>query len=271
MSSDGPVSQWRSLRFIVDESRSGAMNMARDEALALLSPCAGQPCLRVYRFDPPAVSIGRFQDYPGQIDTEYCLKRNIEICRRPTGGLAILHLDDFTYSFAAPTDVNRPFFKEQCFKTVAEGILGSLRKLGIEACIVGRSRNRKSGYTWCFDSAFGVDLDWSGKKICGSAQKMFRGAVLQHGTLFLRSRDTIMKEITVAGELDYRGGSLVDLSEAGGRTITWNEVLEAFRTGFPDALELDMESKGFNPEEEELAGRLFREKYMTVEWLESGS
>ena len=252
------------------------MNMARDEALAISAGLGSPPALRVYRFAPPAVSIGRFQPVSGFIDLEVCEREKIEVVRRPTGGLAILHLDDFTYSVSLPRHADHARKKEQYFALVARGVLEALHLLGIKARVVSHRGTDTQPSVWCFEGAFGVDIEWQGRKVCGSAQRLFKDSLLQHGSLFLRVHPEILKGIEMvsrqAAEAVPREDTLVSLLEAAGKTITWEDVCLAFFEGFSNALSLTVENGRFSESEESLAGRLYEKKYSTAQWLSrSGS
>ena len=258
-------------RFIDDGEHSGALNMARDEAIATGSGPGSPPTLRVYRFEPAAVSIGRFQPVRGFIDLETCERQNLEIVRRPTGGLAILHLDDFTYSVSLPRQPCAPHTTDQYFALVAGGILEALLELGIKGRVVSHRGTGVRTSPWCFDGAFGVDIEWQGMKICGSAQRMFREAVLQHGSLFHSVHSGLLEDIAVEGhgftQAAPRGNAFVSLSEAAGRAVTWEYASRAFLEGFSRSLSIEFEHSRLSRSEELLAERLYETKYTADDWL----
>lgn len=236
-------------RLVVDGGASGASNMARDEAVARLVGPGDPPTLRAYRFEPPAVTVGRFQSLDG-IDTAACAAAGIDLVRRPTGGLAILHAGDFTYSFVTG-DVDRAAGRDRCFDMVAAGICAALRRLGIEAGQVAHG-GRGAGGGWCFEGAFGVDLEWAGSKICGSAQRVYEGSILQHGSLFLESAVAGVPRIdTPVGRPD--GRAFTTVSEAAGRRVAWEEMLEAFEKGFASAHGIRFELGSLTEAEQETA------------------
>ena len=259
-----------SWRFIDDGEHSGAMNMARDEAIGMSTGPGLPPTLRVYRFKPAAVSIGRFQPVSGFIDLEACKRENIDIVRRPTGGLAILHKDEFTYSLSLPGRLSEPAERDQCFELVGKGILGALLQLGITGRLVSHRGKGIKPSVWCFDATRGVDIEWQGRKICGSAQRMFKGAVMQHGSLFLRVRPYLLDSIALGGDRDankvQRGSVFVSLSEAAGRTVTWEQVSKAFREGFSESLSLAIQPGILSKREELLAESLYETKYTMNDW-----
>ena len=150
--------------------------------------------------------------------------------------------------------------REDVFHRVALSIIAALGRLGIETSLVEHAVSERSHEQWCFESAFGVDIEHDGRKICGSAQRVFEASVLQHGSLYL---DQIPP---VAGH----GSGFVTLREAGGRSYAWEEVLDAFARGFEGALGLTLRRGQMTDEEEDLARGLEIEKYRSGRWLEDG-
>lgn len=252
-------------RLVIDGGFSGASNMARDEALALSTGRRGASTLRVYRFQPPAISIGRFQDINRGIDLDACREQGVDVVRRPSGGLAMLHADDFTYSVTLPIDESDLAAKKRCFALVAEGIVESLSRLGVTSVVVAHGGGVKTASAWCLESAFGVDIEFDGRKICGSAQRVFHGAMLQHGTLFLRENRRLLEAVTDSPPGRRAHPPLATLDEACGREITWGEVAGAFSVGFSSGLGVKLEPVELSDEELSLACRLEEEKYRSVE------
>jgi lipoate-protein ligase A len=159
--------------------------MALDEALALAVRKGDSPfVLRLYSWSQPAVSIGAFQKIT-DIDFDYCHACAVPIVRRPTGGRAIFHGDELTYSFSAR---NEGLF--------SEGLMDSYRKLGIAfhlcfthiglCCTMKPDRERRRNLTkspLCFASTSFGEINSSGMKIIGSAQKRWKDAFLQQGSI----------------------------------------------------------------------------------------
>lgn len=238
--------------------------MAVDEALLDFAAGSGRPTLRAYRFHPPAVTIGRFQSFPGGLDLSACREAGIETTRRITGGLAILHLDDFTYSVTVPIGEGGPDTGGRVFEMVAECLIAALSSLGMEAGVVRHRLATRDRSTWCAEGGFGIDLECDGLKVCGSAQKVSGNGVLQHGSMFLKTNAELLARIGKEAAAGYR---FISLEKAAGRGITWDEVLTAMLEGFGRTLDATMESGSVSGDEEETAGRLHREKYSLDNWL----
>ncbi len=176
------MTSWR----LIDSGPCGAsFNMALDEALSIsVRKGDSPPTLRFYCWSGPAVSLGAFQKI-GDIDADYCNSHNIPIVRRPTGGRAILHGDEFTYSFSAMN--TGPF---------SRGLMVSYKKIGLAfrrcfdlaglACTM--RDDRESGRELvksplCFASTSLGEITSGGMKIIGSAQKRWKEGFLQQGTI----------------------------------------------------------------------------------------
>lgn len=239
-------------RLIVDEPMSGAKNMARDEALAN-SPDE-IPTLRAYRFDPAAITIGRSQSIERILSSGGFREKGVDLVKRPTGGLAILHRGDYTYSVTAPLNgFGKREARELYFDRIASSIITALRLFAIDAEQARHGARSPSGGTWCFNSAFGIDIEWQGRKICGSAQRVYDRMVLQHGTLFLGSEEEVLP-------------GMATVAEASGRGVSWDAMLEAFSVGFSETLGIELVRGEYSPAEEELFRRLYTDKYSLPGW-----
>lgn len=259
----------RRWRLINEKGLSGPENMARDVALAE-SVCAGfPPFLRLYSFKPYCVTIGKFQKADPWI-SGYDLKgAGIDLTRRPTGGMAIFHKEDFTYSVSLPHRKPATEIKATYFKIVADAVVESLKYLNIPAEIVSHNKNNAKGSVWCFASEVGVDIEYEGKKICGSAQKIFKNSVLQHGSLFLKPDSNIemCKGIFNNEKGDSGNTTYTSLREAGKRDYCWEEVAEAFTEGFSNKLGIEMKLSTLNRREKERAILLKKERYGNRDWI----
>ncbi|MBC7247772.1 MAG: lipoate--protein ligase family protein [Actinobacteria bacterium] len=265
----------RAWRLLPTLSMEGAAHMALDQAL-LESACEEgfPPTLRFMRWEPPALSLGRFQDLE-EIDLEACRSRGIEVVRRPTGGRGILHLDDFTYSIVLPATMGLSGNVAEAYAFICRGIVAALYLLGIEAAVHQGSGDRyaEAGGA-CFTASTQADLKHAGRKICGSAQ-LWRGrAVLQHGSLLIEDRSTTLfallrfvdEEERRASLAAYRAGC-VTLREAGWEG-SWEDVASSFRRGFEESFRVSLREGGVTSRE----GRRWREllaAYRSRAWLEN--
>ncbi len=215
--------------------------MTRDERL-LAEAQAGNPVpvLRFYGWDPPTVSLGRFQKEETAIDRKACEARGIGIVRRITGGRAVLHDRELTYSIISPA--NHPLFPNDVlgtYRVIGQGLLAGFQNLGVAAEMVSRS-GRHAGLVEkdakapsCFASPSWYEIVVKGRKIVGSAQRRVGGAFLQHGSILI-AYDPVAEAAVIRG-----GGAahaITSLKEILNRDVGLAEVREAFREGFRAAL-----------------------------------
>jgi lipoyl(octanoyl) transferase len=219
----------------------GAFNMALDEEL-LAQAAAGEamPVLRFYTWDPPALSLGRFQKIETDVNKEACRRRGMDVVRRVTGGRAVLHNHELTYSVVARTD--DPLFPNDVlgtYKAIAAGLLAGLGNLGIHAEMVSRSGRhahlvkKNSKDPACFSSPSWYEILVNGKKIIGSAQRRISGAFLQHGSILI-AYDPVLEASVITGS--GAGNAVTSIQEALGRAVPLEDVKQAFLKGFSEAL-----------------------------------
>ena len=168
---------------VEQEPCPGAWNMAVDEALLECAGSEGLRAIRIYRWAEPTVSLGYFQS-ESDVHTEDRFA-GLTCVRRLSGGGAILHHLELTYSLVLPA--GDPFVAEptQLYVLVHEAILDVLRSAGVEAAMRGEDRKNAVEPFLCFTRGDRHDILLAGHKIVGSAQRRRRGAVLQHGSLLL--------------------------------------------------------------------------------------
>ena len=219
----------------------GAYNMAVDEEL-LARAQAGEttPTLRLYTWHPPAVSIGRFQKIGTAVDVEACRQQGIDIVRRVTGGRAVLHHNELTYSIVARTD--DPLFPTNVhgtYKVIAAGLLKGLRNLGIPAEMVSRSSRyaalvkKDSKDPACFSSPSWYEILVHNRKLIGSAQRRLSGAFLQHGSILTDYDPALEAGVIRCGG---SGDVVTSITRELGRDVPLEEVKQAFIKGFSEAL-----------------------------------
>jgi len=283
-----PCDRWRLI--VEDAPRAGAWNMAIDEAL-LLEHAAGKtpPTLRFYRWDPAAVSLGYFQDPATEVDQGACRSLGIAVVRRPTGGRAVLHDREVTYSVVVGGR-RLPGSVVETYRRLAEGLVLGLRALGAEAVLAPEKATPEkatpegSGQALgaCFEVPSSYEIIVGGRKVVGSAQVRRKGVILQHGSIPLvldadrlarilgfppaaaariRAKATGLKD--VLGEGSASGGGAV---ARGSGAPSYEEVCRAVAEGLASALGIVFEPGYLRPEETALAERLVREKYGLAAW-----
>lgn len=173
-------------RLLVEpEPRAGAWNMAFDEALLEAAIRRGETTLRVYRWAEPTLSLGYFQktlsaDLPAAL-------RRLPIVRRLTGGGAILHDQEWTYSCSLPKGHRLTANPEVLYEAAHLALIRALASHGIAAAMRGTTAHAADRAFLCFLRGDPRDVLFADRKVVGSAQRRRRGAVLQHGSVLLRA------------------------------------------------------------------------------------
>ncbi len=218
-------------RLIIDGPGHPAFNLAVDEVLFRGCLAGGKPFLRFYRWTPPGLSLGRFQRDLGGIDLDFCRREGIPVVRRPTGGRAVLHQHEITYSIGARHGSS---FGDGgimgTYHRIAEGLAVGLSLLGLEVAMAGRGRGIHPRSPNCFAASSGFELTWGGRKLVGSAQVREREGFLQHGSILLEVENNTWRGVFGAGE--DMAGSAVGLKEAIGRDVDFESLIHAVREGF---------------------------------------
>lgn len=260
-------------RFIDTGIQDAAFNMAIDEAV-LLRHLQGQapPTLRVFRWSQPSISLGRFQRVEREILMERCEQQGIALVRRPTGGRAVYHRDEFTYSFISSKTYGIPAGIVAAYAHLAQGLIAALALLGVPAEL-SEGRVSKQPSAACFASSTQADLTSSGFKLIGSAQVWKEDALLQQGSLPLDDRSAEFYSLLSFPDEEARSAALEQYREmttplrSFAPAITWEEVARAFQSGFASALHVNFQPGTLTPEEWELARTLVHEKYSKLTWI----
>jgi len=246
------------LRFIDSGASPGALNMGIDEALlGTVSSGESLPTLRLYRWAPACVTVGYFQSLEAEVDTQACKAAGVDIVRRLTGGGAVFHDAEITYSLVVPLSHELAAADIlESYRRICAGLVRGLARLGVE-----------SSFEPINDIAAG------GKKISGNAQTRRRGCLLQHGTVLLElETETMFSLLKVPAEklkgrlIEEVKARVTSLSGLLGRVVGYGEAARALRGGFAEAWEAELEEGGLNPHEAELAGRLAAERFSSPDW-----
>lgn len=177
---------------------SASYNMALDEAIATyVRKVDSPPTLRLYSWDKASLSLGCFQK-ASDINIEYCMANNIPIVRRLTGGRAILHDNELTYSFSVRTD-QEPFSKHllDSYKKISRAFSLAFKKLGI---LAEPKRQREKGRAlvkspFCFQSSSFGEILIDNRKAVGSAQRRWHDGLLQQGSIPYSYNEEVMRNI----------------------------------------------------------------------------
>ena len=198
--------------------------MALDEALMTRAAETGECVLRVYTWARPTVSFGRNQTALGFYDAGRMARRNIALVRRPTGGRAILHHREVTYSVTAPT-ASLGSLRES-YERINRLLVYGLSRLGVAARVeAGSGRAPRPTAAPCFEQPVAGELSVNGRKLAGSAQWRDGGALLQHGSILVQDDQSALAELLVAGVVTAPPPAT--LAESMGRVPDAGEVAEA--------------------------------------------
>ncbi|AQY50121.1 octanoyltransferase LipM [Listeria weihenstephanensis FSL R9-0317] len=238
---------------LLDQSKlDPAVNMAVDEKLmdwhrAGLIP----PVLRFYGWTPAGLSVGYFQRTEGKIDREAVASHGFRLVRRPTGGQAVLHDDELTYSFVISEEHQGvPKTIKEAHKLISEALLLGLEKLDIDASFaMPDEKKQASGTAICFEEPSWYEITLNGRKVIGSAQARHDGILLQHGSIPLHMNAVELFDLFVFENdrvkermLRAFGGKAAGIFDLIGREIPIEEMKEAFQRGFAEVFEVSFET-----------------------------
>ncbi len=245
-------------RYLETSFHNASWNMALDEAiLESVGAEKVSPTLRFYAWKPAAVSIGYFQGINDEVDVEACRLRDVDVVRRVTGGGAVFHSQELTYSLVMPE--NYGFASGDIlssYRTICGGVIMGLAQLGINARFAPIN-----------------DVVADGRKLSGNAQMRKHGCILQHGTILLSvDVDEMFMLLKVPSEklkgklIQEAKERVSSVSQILGRDLGYEEAVPAFKAGFAQSMQMSLVDE--NPSDTELlrAEVLSQEKFGSPEW-----
>jgi lipoate-protein ligase A len=268
------MSLWR---LLITPPARGAWNMALDESiLEHIGRGASLPTLRLYAWDPACLSLGHAQPF-ADVDMTRLRESGWEVVRRATGGRAILHTDELTYSVIAPDDEPRVAGSVlESYNRLARALLLAVKNLELPVEMnEGKTDGNSTPNPICFEVPSAYEITVDGKKLIGSAQARKKEGVLQHGSLPLTGDLTRICQVLVfeseAAREDASKRLLAratTVESALGRAVSWETAARAFIRAFPTQLGLSFERGGLSESEAERADELVQEKYDHPSWTE---
>ncbi len=268
-----PHAHWR---LILSTPAHGAANMAVDEAILLaVAEGTAPPTLRFFAWQPPCLSLGFSQPH-AEADVDRLRTLGWGLVRRPTGGRAILHTDELTYSVIAPlTEPRVAGSVVESYRHLSQGLVRGLDLLGLcaraDKTYVLPGRDAKGAV--CFELPSNYEITIAEKKLLGSAQTRSQGVVLQHGTLPLCGDIARICEGLRFETEEQRQAARVRVAQRAttveaerGRAATWIEAAQALAQGFSEALNLTLDEAVLSEAELTAASRLIAEKYASPAW-----
>ncbi|MEE2987763.1 MAG: lipoate--protein ligase family protein [Nitrospinota bacterium] len=214
---------------------------------AMLAACHegnAPPTLRLYGWSAPTLTVGYSQRSWEGIDREKCRELNIPVVLRPTGGRALLHHSEMTYSIVSPIPhASFPCGLMESHKTISGALLMSLAEMGMKGAKLAPTRpplfDRKTSSPACFASRNHCEIVIDNKKLIGSAQRRTNKAFLQHGSVLIDCDLKSLNSLFEFNSSEDRTRNLealiqrtTTLNELLEREVAFEEVMEAFKKGF---------------------------------------
>lgn len=213
-------------RLMLAPARSGAENMARDTALMARARETGESVFSVYSWSAPTLSLGRNQPAKGRYDLAALKRRGIEVVRRPTGGRALLHDHEVTYSVTAPVTDDESL--RDSYSRINRILLDGLSRLGVSASEANVDQpTPRPGDLPCFASPVAGELVTGGAKLVGSAQVREHGALLQHGSILIEDDQPMIADLLNHDGRDLESPPAATLFDILGRAPSLHEVAAA--------------------------------------------
>jgi len=245
----------------------GPSNMALDEALlACFDPGSSAPVLRLYGWNPPAFSLGRFQKPEEVLDLERCARAGIPVVRRVTGGGCIFHAEELTYSIiCTPGQISDIVGVKESFRQLCGFLLLAYRRIGLLPAFAVDSPQRPASLgertPLCFAGTEEYDILVGGRKLGGNAQRRSRGIIFQHGSIPLRPA---LSEARPYLRCEVPAGA-TSLAESG-FPLEAEVLKEQLLASFQENLGITLRSSVSDSEEQEKADLLREAKYCSDAW-----
>ena len=247
----------KEFRLLETGSNSAAKNMAIDEAVMRLAHRTRKPAVRFYGWSPPAISIGYFQGLEQEVDLQKCGELVGDFVRRITGGGAVFHDHELTYSFACTQESKIvPEKIIDSYKKICNPIILGLKEFGLDATFVPLN-----------------DIVVNGKKISGNAQTRREGAVLQHGTILMEVDVEKMFSLLKVPNEKLKGKLIEDvkqrvtsLEQQCGKKVSFEKLSGSLKKGFEKEFGARLVKGKLTEEETGLADKIMQERFSAKEW-----
>ncbi|MDH7517388.1 MAG: biotin/lipoate A/B protein ligase family protein [Candidatus Thermoplasmatota archaeon] len=247
--------QWRLLK---TGFKNAFANMAIDEAV-LINCSRGKvpPTVRFYGWSPPAISIGYFQSLEDEVDLDFCEKIGVDYVRRITGGGAVFHDKELTYSIVVPeSHLSVPKNIMESYGRICGAIIRGLRFLGVESSYAPIN-----------------DIVVDGRKISGNAQTRKMRTVLQHGTVLMGVDVEKMFSLLMVPNEKIRDKLISDvkqrvtsLEDVLGKNVVFDDVATAMKKGFEEEFDVELVEGNLTDSETALAEKIEKERFSSREW-----
>jgi len=249
----------------------GRENMAIDEALfRCFDPASSLPALRLYGWQPPALSLGRFQKAGDDLDLTRCRADSLTVVRRITGGGAIFHADELTYSLiCSPSQIPPATSVKDSFRVLTSFLLGFYRTLGLQADYavdLAPAGSRLGQRTpLCFAGQESYDIMVNNRKIGGNAQRRSREIIFQHGSIPLQNRVQQGLHYLKIRPQGIEQATTCLIAE--GIAASTEQLKQTLVQQFAGQLGAELQtSAGLTPQEQAMSEKLMTEKYHADCW-----
>jgi lipoate-protein ligase A len=256
-------------RLIVTPPLSGAENMAIDEALLRsFDPAVSLPVLRIYGWNPPSLSLGRYQKAADILDLERCRNDGVAVVRRITGGGVIYHADELTYSLVcAPGQIPPTSSIKDSFRVLTGFLLRFYRALGLVALYavdsVPEGTRLGERTAFCFAGKESFDILANGFKIGGNAQRRLKEVIFQHGSIPLLNRAATGLTYMTDQAPEHAGGT-ISLADCG-VNADWKSLVPVLTTAFSGYFDSELQCDVLS-EREQAETELCTAKYRADLW-----
>jgi lipoyl(octanoyl) transferase len=264
-------------RLIIDPPASGFWNMAVDDALLEAAQIdTYRPTLRLYSWNPPCLSLGHAQ-HIAEVDQQALRKMGWDLVRRPTGGRAILHIDELTYSITGNTE--QPILKGgilESYQKISQAFIHMLQKYSLDPLSREESHPIKNLIEpVCFEVPSNYEITVAGKKIVGSAQARRKNAILQHGAIPLTGDISRIIKVLLYPDEDSRRKAAqrvllraTTIEDQAGKHISWHQSAIDLVQAFEETHNLLFVKGELSKGEISSAKRIEQEKYGNKSWNE---
>lgn len=251
------VEKMLEFRLVQDSFHDAFTNMAIDEAIMQNCTAFGKPTIRFYGWKPAAISIGYFQSLMDEIDLKKCNELKVDFVRRITGGGAVFHETELTYSFVCSEESNLVSKNIlESYNQICNGLILGFKELGLIAKFVPLN-----------------DIIINGKKISGNAQTRRQKTILQHGTILLKVDVEKMFSLLKVSNEKIRDKLISDVKQRVtsienelGKEVSLQNCAIAMKKGFEKAFNAKLVEEKLTAEELKLAEKIKKEQFSKKEW-----
>ena len=237
-------------RLINDGPQTGPVNMAVDEMLLGRAAVSQVPTLRFYYWEQPTLSLGYFQ--PKDQRDHHKPSGSLPLVRRATGGGAIVHDRELTYSLVIPITDRLTDQHREHYLAVHRSVIATLSEFGIEASLSEGVKARQDDPFLCFERRSEGDVVIESHKVLGSAQRRRANALLQHGSLLLKSSP--------------HAPSLPGIEDLAKTSVNSDDLVSKLQQGIQNALKIDWDFSSLAGDEWDEAAEIAREKFGHEAW-----